>query len=92
MNDVVIVALISLAGSALGAFGGIVASSRLTSYRIEQLEKEACGRVCPKDTQQFTIVNECERSSYSNSRKHNNFDARLIAVEEALKHTGGERK
>ena len=34
------VALLSLAGTALGTFGGIVASARLTTYRIEQLEKK----------------------------------------------------
>lgn len=36
----VIVALISLCGTALGAFGGIVASAKLTTYRLSQLEKK----------------------------------------------------
>lgn len=36
MADTVIVAIISLFGTALGSFGGI----RLMSYRIEQLEKK----------------------------------------------------
>lgn len=40
MNDVVVVALISLVGTIIGSFGGIVASSKLTNYRIEQLEKK----------------------------------------------------
>lgn len=40
MNEVIIVALISLAGSALGTFGGILTTNRLTLYRIEQLEKK----------------------------------------------------
>ena len=34
------VALIGLLGSGLGAFIGIVTSSKLTSYRLEQLEKK----------------------------------------------------
>lgn len=38
--DVDVGALISLVGSAIGTFGGIIASSKLTSYRIEQLEKK----------------------------------------------------
>ena len=38
MSDVVLVALIGLAGSAIGAFGGVLASARLTQYRIQQLE------------------------------------------------------
>ena len=36
----VMVALIGLVGSAIGTFTGILASSKLTSYRIEQLEKK----------------------------------------------------
>ena len=38
MNDTVLVALLSLAGTLCGAFGGILTSSRLTTYRIAQLE------------------------------------------------------
>ena len=34
------VALIGLAGSGAGAFGGILISSKLTQYRLEQLEKK----------------------------------------------------
>lgn len=34
------VALIGLLGSALGSGVGVIASSRLTAYRLEQLEKK----------------------------------------------------
>ena len=40
MSETVIVALIAFCGTLLGTFGGIVTSSKLTSYRIEQLEKK----------------------------------------------------
>lgn len=40
MSDAIIVALIGLAGSGAGAFGGILISSKLTQYRLEQLEKK----------------------------------------------------
>jgi hypothetical protein len=40
MNSEIIVALIALFGTALGTGGGIVVSSKLTNYRIEQLEKK----------------------------------------------------
>lgn len=40
MSDAVMVALIGLAGSGLGAFGGVLASARLTQYRIQQLEEK----------------------------------------------------
>lgn len=40
MSSELLVALISLAGTALGTLGGILAANRLTNYRIEQLEKK----------------------------------------------------
>ncbi len=38
MNDVIIVSVISFFGTIVGTFGGILTSSRLTNYRIAQLE------------------------------------------------------
>ena len=40
MSDTVVAALIGLAGSGAGAFGGILISAKLTQYRLEQLEKK----------------------------------------------------
>ena len=40
MSESIIVALIGLAGSGLGAFGGVMASARLTQYRLKQLEEK----------------------------------------------------
>ena len=39
MTDI-IVAVIALAGTAIGSLGGILAASKLMNYRIEQLEKK----------------------------------------------------
>ena len=39
MNSAVIVGMLSFAATLIGTFGGIIASSKLTTYRIEQLEK-----------------------------------------------------
>ena len=36
----IIVAIIALAGTAIGSLGGILAANRLTTYRIEQLEQK----------------------------------------------------
>ena len=33
-------AIIALAGTAIGSLGGILAANRLTAYRIEQLERK----------------------------------------------------
>lgn len=39
MDNTVICALLSLVGTLMGSLGGILVSSKLTAYRIEQLEK-----------------------------------------------------
>lgn len=39
MSDAIIVALLSLVGTLGGSMAGILASSKLTNYRIQQLEK-----------------------------------------------------
>ncbi len=40
MSAEIVVSLITLAGSALGTFAGIFLNTKLTNYRIEQLEKK----------------------------------------------------
>ncbi len=40
MNSTVIVSLVSLTGTLIGTFGGIMAANRLTTYRLSQFEKK----------------------------------------------------
>lgn len=40
ISDNVLVALLSLLGTCAGAFGGIIASSKLTSFRLKKLEEK----------------------------------------------------
>lgn len=40
MNNDIIVALVAMAGTVIGSFGGIITSSKLTSYRFEKLEQK----------------------------------------------------
>lgn len=40
MSETILVALLSLLGTLIGTFGGIVTGSKLMTYRIEQLEKK----------------------------------------------------
>ncbi len=40
MDSTITIALISFFGTLIGTFGGIVTSNKLTTYRIEQLEKK----------------------------------------------------
>ena len=39
MNTDIIVALLALAGTLIGSGGGVLVSSKLTNYRLQQLEK-----------------------------------------------------
>ena len=40
LSDAVIVAALSLSGSLVGTLGGILVTNKLTTYRLEQLEKK----------------------------------------------------
>lgn len=40
MSNEVLIAIIGLGGSGLGSLLGVIVSSRLTTYRLEQLEKK----------------------------------------------------
>ena len=66
MTEVIIVALISFVGTLIGTFGGIVTSNKLTTYRIEQLEKKVekhknvIERVFELEKQEAVIEEEIE--------------------------------
>lgn len=72
MDNTVIVALISLLGTLIGSLGGIMVSTKLTNYRLEQLEKKVekhnnfAGRV-PILEEQMKVANhridDLERSN-----------------------------
>ncbi|MDD3021449.1 MAG: hypothetical protein PHX61_10820 [Alphaproteobacteria bacterium] len=58
----IIVAGVSLVGTVIGTFSGIVVSSRLTNYRLEQLEKKVdehngFGRKIPVIEEQIKVIN-----------------------------------
>lgn len=40
MDSEILVALLSLAGTLLGSLGGVLTSSKLTNYRLSQLERK----------------------------------------------------
>lgn len=67
MTDVVIVAILSLIGTLIGSLGGILAANKLTTYRIEQLEKKVekhnnvIERVYNLEKQEAVIEEEIEQ-------------------------------
>lgn len=40
LDSTIVVGILSVIGTLVGSFGGIIASNKLTNYRIEQLEKK----------------------------------------------------
>lgn len=62
MDSTVIVALISLIGTLAGSLGGILVSSKLTAYRLEQLEKRVAehnnfAKRMPVVEEQIKVIN-----------------------------------
>lgn len=63
MSTEVLVAILSLAGTSIGTFGGIFASAKLTNYRIQQLEKKVeehnnFARRLPVLEEKMTVANK----------------------------------
>jgi hypothetical protein len=56
MDNTIIVALISFAGTLIGTAGGILASGKLTAFRLEQLEKKLDGQ--SKSVAKIPLVEE----------------------------------
>ena len=59
----IIVAILSFAGTAIGTLGGIIASAKLTNYRIQQLEKKVeehnnFARRLPVLEEKMTVANK----------------------------------
>lgn len=70
MSETIIVPLLSLLGTILGTFGGILTASKLTNYRIEQLEKKVekhnhvIERVYELEKQEAVIDEEIKNMSH----------------------------
>ena len=56
MQETVIVAMLSLLGTLVGSFGGIVTANKLVNYRLQELEKKV-----EKHNQVIERVYELER-------------------------------
>lgn len=62
MDTAVIVAIISLVGTLLGSSGGVLVSSKLTAYRLQQLENKVqehnnYARRLPVVEEQIKVIN-----------------------------------
>lgn len=62
MDNTVIMAIISFAGTCAGTLGGILTSNKLTNYRIQQLENKVnehnnFGKRLPVIEEQIKVIN-----------------------------------
>ena len=76
MDNTIIVALIGLAGSGLGAFGGVMASARLTQYRLQMLEEKV-----NKHNNLIERMYECEKNIDIHTAHLDTIDHRLDELE-----------
>lgn len=70
MSETIIVSILSLAGTLIGSLFGVLAASRLTNYRIGQLEKKVdkhnsvIERVYEIEKQEAVIKEEIEVANH----------------------------
>ena len=80
MDTSVVISILSLIGTLSGSFGGILVSSKLTNYRIEQLEKKvdrhnSFAERMPVMEEQITVVNHrLEDLEHEVQRPHSKAD------------------
>lgn len=77
MDSTVMVALISLIGTIVGSLGGVLVSSKLTAYRLEQLEKRVAehnnfARRMPVIEEQIKVINHRLSDLETEVNKHEN--------------------
>ena len=73
MSTEVIVALVAFLGTVVGSLGGVIASARLTTYRIEQLEKRV-----EKHNSVVERVTLVEQSTKSAHHRIDDIEERLV--------------
>lgn len=69
MNSEILTAVLAFAGTAVGAVGGILASARLTSFRLERLEEKV--KLHNNLVERMTAV---EQRSKSNTHRLDNLE------------------
>lgn len=77
MDNTVIVALISLIGTLGGSLGGILVSSKLTNYRLQQLENKVAehnnfARRMPVVEEQIKVINHRLEDLEQEEKHHEN--------------------
>lgn len=77
MDNNIIVAILSLIGTLGGSLGGILVSSKLTAYRLEQLESKVAehnnfARRMPVIEEQIKVINHRIEDLEQEEKRHEN--------------------
>ena len=88
MPTEIVAALLALLGTAIGTLGGIVASSRLTTYKIDQLTRQVDNRLAAwvigaRDFRKALLIALLEPRDAAEAEKKLDYTARLAAQEAA---------
>ena len=71
MSNAILVALLSLVGTAIGSIGGILASNKLTNFRLKKLEEKVQAH-----NNLVERMYKVEDRAKSNSHRIDNLEAR----------------
>ena len=74
MTENITIALLSLVGTVIGSFAGILVANKLVNYRIEQLEKKLDKYADNQDALKERLVKVEESSKSAHKRLDNLFD------------------
>ncbi len=77
MNDTVLIALLTLIGTLVGTFGGIITSTKLVNYRLEQLEQRV-----NKHNNLIDRTYELERQQTVDAHRLSTVEDKLTKIEE----------
>jgi septation ring formation regulator EzrA len=74
MTENITIAVLSLAGTIIGSFAGILVANKLVNYRIEQLEKKLDKYADNQDALKERLVKVEESSKSAHKRLDNLFE------------------
>ena len=83
MDNEIAVALIAFVGTALGSLGGIIASARLTAYRLQQLEKRVAEH--NEFARRMPLVEEAVEELRASAARHDTAAQKHPVLEEQIK-------
>lgn len=87
MNDAVLTAILSLAGTAIGSLAGIIASNKLTNFRLKSLEDRVA-----QHNQLIERMYSVEDRAKANQRRVEKIEERLEVYDNKLETLAQSRR